>query len=84
MDATIRLQPATKSRLDAVKLNPQESDDETLNRVLDLADMAYDPEPLSEETEKRIEEGFTEIRAGYVHSLEEVRRDLGLGSTTPR
>ena len=46
--------------------------------------MVYDLEPLSEETEKRIEEGFTEIRAGHVHSLEEVRRDLGLGSTTPR
>lgn len=46
MVTTIRLRPETKSRLDALKTHPRESYDETLNRLLD---MAYDPEPLSEE-----------------------------------
>lgn len=71
----IQLQPETKSRLDAWKIHPRESYDETLNRLLDIA---FDPEPLSEETLQQIEEGIADIRAGRLRSLEDITQELGL------
>jgi len=58
MVPVIQLQPETKSRLDAWKIHPRESYDETLNR---LPEMAFDPQPLSEETLHQIEEGMADI-----------------------
>ncbi|MDK2916944.1 MAG: hypothetical protein PWR25_1501 [Euryarchaeota archaeon] len=75
MVTTIQLQPETKSRLDDVKIHPRETYDETLNRLLD---MVYDPEPLSEESMKKIEESFDDIRAGRVRSFEEYVQERGL------
>lgn len=75
MVTTIQVQPETKHRLDGMKLHPRETYDETLNRLLD---MAYDPEPLSEETLKKIEEGIADIRAGRCRPFEEVVRERGL------
>jgi predicted transcriptional regulator len=75
MVTTIQLRPETKSRLDALKLHPRESYDEMLNRLLD---MAYDPEPLSEETLQQIEEGIRDIRAGRYRSLTDIAEELGL------
>jgi predicted transcriptional regulator len=75
MSTTIQIQPETKSRLDALKAHPQESDDETLNRIMDVL---FDPEPLSEETLQRIEEGLADMRAGRCRSLEEIAQELGL------
>lgn len=75
MVTTIQLRPETKSRLDALKIHPRESYDETLNRLLD---MACDPEPLSEETLQQIEEGIADIRAGRYRSLEDIAQELDL------
>lgn len=75
MVTTIQLRPETKARLDDVKAHPRETYDETVNRLLD---MAYDPEPLSEETLQRIEEGIADIRAGRYRSLDEIVREQGL------
>ncbi|CCJ37506.1 hypothetical protein BN140_2583 [Methanoculleus bourgensis MS2] len=75
MVTTIQLQPATKSRLDDMKLHPRETYDETLNRLLD---MAYDPEPLSEETLQRIEESIADMRAGRGRPFEDYVRERGL------
>lgn len=75
MVTTIQLRPETKSRLDDMKIHPRESYDEALNRLLD---MAYDPEPLSEETLKKIEEGIADIRADQGRPIEEVVRERGL------
>jgi predicted transcriptional regulator len=75
MATTIQLQPKTKARIDDLKIHPRESYDETLNRLLDAV---YDPEPLSEETLQRIEEGIADMRAGRGRQLSEVARDLGL------
>ena len=55
MVTIIQLRPETKARLDGVKIHPRESYDEVLNRLLD---MVHDPEPLGEETTKKIEEGI--------------------------
>ncbi|WP_048148294.1 DUF7557 family protein [Methanolacinia paynteri] len=75
MATTIQLRPETKARIDGLKIHPRESYDETLNRLLDAV---YDPEPLSEETLQRIEEGIADIRAGRGRPLSEVVKDLGL------
>jgi predicted transcriptional regulator len=75
MATTIQLQPKTKNRLDDLKVHPRETYDDVLNRLLDIA---YDPEPLSEETLKQIEEGIADIRAGRYRSLEDVARELDL------
>lgn len=75
MVTTIQLRPETKSRLDDLKIHPRETYDETLNRLLD---MAYDPEPLSEESMKKIEEAFEDIRAGRVRPFEEYAQEQGL------
>jgi len=75
MVTTIQLQPETKSRLDVMKVHPRETYDETLNRLLD---MAYDPEPLSEETLQKIDEAVADIRAGRYRPFDEVVREHGL------
>ena len=75
MVTAIQLRPETKARLDDMKIHPRESYDEALNRLLD---MIYDPEPLSEETTKKIEEGIADIRAGRGRPFEEVVRERGL------
>ena len=75
MATTIQLRPETKARIDGLKIHPRESYDETLNRLLDAV---YDPEPLSEETLQRIEEGIADIRTGRGRPLSEVAKDLGL------
>jgi len=58
-----------------MKLHPRETYDETLNRLLD---MAYDPEPLSEETLQRIEESIADMRAGRGRPFEDYVRERGL------
>jgi len=75
MATTIQLRLETKNRLDDLKVHPRETYDDVLNRLLDIA---YDPEPLSEETLKQIEEGIADIQAGRYRSLEDVAQELGL------
>jgi predicted transcriptional regulator len=75
MATTIQLRPETKARLDAVKVHPRESYDDALNRLLDAV---YDPEPLSEESLRKIEEGIADIRAGRHRPFEAVVREQGL------
>ena len=74
MVTTIQLQPETKARLDDVKVHPRETYDEALNRLLD---MAYDPEPLSDESMKKIEEAFEDIWAGRIRPFEEYVQERG-------
>ena len=75
MATTIQLHPETKSRLDALKMHPGESYDETLNRIMDAL---IDPEPLSEETLQRIEESIADMRAGRGRPFEEYVQERGL------
>lgn len=72
---TIQLQSATRARLEALKVHPRETYDEVVNRLLDAA---YDPEPLSEETLRKIEEGIRDIRKGNTRTLDEIAAELGI------
>jgi len=57
-----------------LRCHPRETDDEVLNRLLD---MAYDPEPLANESMKKIEETFEDIRAGRIRPFEEYVQERG-------
>ncbi|KXS40169.1 MAG: hypothetical protein AWU58_1999 [Methanohalophilus sp. T328-1] len=52
---TIKVDSEVKNNLDNLKLFPRESYNEVLSR---LVGMAYDEEPLSEDTLKRVEEAL--------------------------
>lgn len=72
---TIQIQAATRARLEDLKVHPRETYDEVVNRLLDAA---YDSEPLSEETLRKIEAGIRDIRQGKTRTLEEIARELGI------
>ena len=72
---TIQIQPATRARLEDLKVHPRETYDEVVNRLLDTA---YDSEPLSEDTLRKIEAGIKDIRQEKTRTLEEIARELGI------
>lgn len=72
---TIQLQSTTRARLEALKVHPRETYDDVVNRLLDAAN---DPEPLSEETLRKIEEGIRDIRKGNTRTLDEIASELGI------
>ena len=72
---TIQIQAATRARLEDLKVHPRETYDEVVNRLLDAA---YDSEPLSEETLRKIEAGIRDIRQGKTRTLEEIALELGI------
>lgn len=43
-----------------------------------LLEAPYDDEPISEEEEAGVREAWDDYRAGRVHTLEEVKKELGL------
>jgi predicted transcriptional regulator len=73
--SSILLQTATKERLDSLKTHPRETYNDVVNRLIDCAE---DPEPLSEDTLRAIEEGLDDVRRGRVAGRDEVMRRLGV------
>ena len=72
---TIVLYQETKARLDELKRHPRE----TYNDVVDrLVDMAFDDEPLSEDTLKRIAEALEDRKQGRYYTEEEIKEELGI------
>ncbi len=72
---TIKIDPGLKDNLDKLKLFPRETYNEVVSR---LVDMAYDQEPLSDETINRIEEALEDFKRGRYYTQEEVEAELGL------
>ncbi|WP_340818115.1 hypothetical protein [Methanolobus sp. WCC4] len=72
---TIKIDPQLKESLDKLKLFPRETYNDVVSR---LVDMAYDQEPLSDETIKRIEDSLEDLKRGRYHTQEEVEKELGL------
>jgi predicted transcriptional regulator len=72
---TIKIDPHLKDSLDKLKLFPRETYNEVVSR---LVDMAYDQEPLSDETINRIEEALEDFKRGRYYTQEEVEAELGL------
>ncbi len=71
---TIKIDTELKTSLDNLKLFPRETYNDVVAR---LVDMAYDNEPLSDETLKRIEEALDDLKRGRYYTQEEVEAELG-------
>jgi predicted transcriptional regulator len=72
---TIKVDLELKENLDKLKLFPRETYNEVVSR---LVDMAYDQEPLSDETINRIEEALEDLKRGKYYTQEEVEAEMGL------
>ena len=70
---TIRLEPATKTRLKELKIDPRESFNDGIAR---LVARAVEDEPLSDETLRRLDEA--DIGAGRFRLLGDVLRNPGI------
>lgn len=70
------MSPETKERLDEIKCHPDETYEDVIIRLIDIA---IDSEPLSEETLKALDESIEDIKAGHLFTLDEVRAELRAG-----
>jgi hypothetical protein len=69
----LRISPENRERLNGLKLHPKESYDEVIGRLLDHL---TDPEPLTEEDLKGIEQSLQEIREGRYFTLGQAKAQL--------
>ncbi|QYZ80468.1 hypothetical protein E2N92_12065 [Methanofollis formosanus] len=70
---TVWMSPETKKRLKEMKRHPRETYEDVILRLIDTAE---DPEPLSDEAIRGIEESRKDIRAGRLLPLDEARAEL--------
>jgi hypothetical protein len=76
--STIRLHKKTKSYLDAYKEYRNESYDEVVMKLVDIAETAKKEPNLSKKTVERIEAARKRIKTGDFVSEDEARKRLGL------
>jgi predicted transcriptional regulator len=72
---TIQIRKSLKRKLDELKIYPNETMDQLIER---LADNKIDREPLSKEEIKGIEEGLEDIKAGKVYTTKQLKKNLGV------
>jgi predicted ATP-dependent protease len=75
---TIRLRRKTKSYLDKYREYRNESYDEVVQKLVNIADMCKNEPELSRDAVERIERARQRIRAGDFVTEEEARKRLGL------
>ncbi len=73
--STIRLSKETKDHLAKKKNHPGETYEQVIDRLLRLTEQ---DDVLSDEAIRDIEEGIADIRAGRMHTSEQIREKLGL------
>ncbi|GAB7015218.1 hypothetical protein JCM10550A_05840 [Methanogenium cariaci] len=72
---SIRVSTDLKDKLSELKVHPKESYEDVIKRLMEHC---VDDDPLSDATIQAIEESLADIKAGRVHSLEDVAEELGL------
>lgn len=72
MATTIQVSPTLVQQLKEIKLYEKESYEEV------IWDLVEDTQEISEQTKRELEQARTEINAGKVHSLEKVKKELGI------
>ncbi|CCJ35838.1 hypothetical protein BN140_0915 [Methanoculleus bourgensis MS2] len=77
VEATIRVAPEVKGRLDKLKKYPQETYNEVIDRLTRDA-LEEAAEELTEEDIRDIEEAIEDIKAGRVYTTKELMRELGI------
>ncbi|MFY9194613.1 MAG: hypothetical protein WAN99_04485 [Methanoculleus sp.] len=70
---TVRIDSSLRDRLNALKTHPQESYNEVIGRLVDIA---VDEEPLNDEAIRDLERSLEDLRARRVYTLDEVMAEL--------
>jgi predicted CopG family antitoxin len=73
--STIYVRKDLKERLNGLKRHPKESYNDVIEH---LVSMAFDDEPLSEETIQGLEEALEDIRKGILIPEEAIRKKYGV------
>jgi predicted transcriptional regulator len=69
----VEIKPRVKDRLDHLKLHPDESYNDVIDR---LANSALDEEPLDLETQAKIAEAMKDLKEGRYFTSQEIRKML--------
>ena len=73
--SSLRIAAETKGRLDRLRVHPKES----YNAIIDRLIESYtDPEPLSPEEIRGIEDALEELKQGKFSTHEQVKKELGI------
>jgi len=78
METTIRLNPATKEKLDEFRQYKSESYDELVRKLIFLAKTCEKEPKLSQKAIMEIKEAREKIKKGEFYSEEEAKKILGL------
>ncbi|PWR71814.1 hypothetical protein ACKUB1_14530 [Methanospirillum stamsii] len=73
--STIYIEKVVKDQLKSLKQYPKESYNDIIKRLITCA---IDPNPLSPEEIAGIEEALEDIKAGRVHTEEEIMKEFGV------
>jgi predicted transcriptional regulator len=69
----VEIDPKVKERLDHLKLHPEESYSDIIDR---LASIALDEEPLDPETQEKITQALKDLKEGRSFTSQEIRKML--------
>lgn len=69
----VEINPKIKDRLDHLKLHPEESYSDVIDR---LASFALDEEPIDQETQEKIAEALKDLKEGRFFTSQEIRKML--------
>ncbi len=75
VEATIKVSAGVKGRLDALKIHPRETYNDVIER---LTSMAIDPDPLTDDELRGLEEARKDRREGRTYTHDQVLAELGL------
>jgi len=71
----VEIVPRVKDRLDHLKIHPEESYNDVIDR---LASFALDEEPLDAETRERISQAIKDLKEGRSITSKEIKEMLGV------
>jgi predicted transcriptional regulator len=69
----VEINPKVKDRLDHLKLHPEESYSDVIDRI---AGIALDEEPIDQKTQDRIAEALNDLKEGRYLTSQEIRKML--------
>jgi len=77
VEATIKVTPKVKNRLDTLKRHPRETYNDVIERLTQDA-MEEETDVLTDEDIRDIEEAIQDIKSGRTYTTEELKKELGI------
>jgi predicted transcriptional regulator len=75
MVTTIQLEERIKNRLEEIKIDPRETYNKVIERLIQLS---KEEEELNPKTIRNIEQALEDVKRGRVYSTHEVKKKLGI------